>query len=322
MGKFARNGIGDEMSQDIYVRAHSVQLEKKPQRSGYSESKWPDYVLAFDCETRLTADQSLTFGFWRFCELQNGVYVPTQEGIVHAQEGLSEEEFNSLRKYAKATKPETAQDGSDRMHLYSRTKFIDEVFGMAIQAKALIVGFNLPFDLSRLAVDWETAKNGGWSLVFSQWSNPHTGKPQENKFFPRIVVRALNSKTAIIQSMKPGNPKTTKKVKNVTSYPPARFLDLRTLLWALRNKSYSLRTACKEFGIPGKLDHTPSGTVNSEEIEYCRQDVRSTIGLLNAAKQECDLHPIDLIPDKMFSPASVAKSYLENLNISYPVQKC
>ena len=91
------------MNQDIYVRAHSVQLEtKKPQRSGCSESKWPDYVLAFDCETRLTADQSLTFGVWRFCELQNGIYVATQEGIAHAHEDLSAEEFNSLRKYATA----------------------------------------------------------------------------------------------------------------------------------------------------------------------------------------------------------------------------
>ncbi len=310
------------MNHDIYVRAHTVELENKPCKSSSqsSEPKWPDYLLCFDCETRLTADQNLTFGFWEFCELRNGEFVCLDEGIFHDQE-IGVTEFNLLRKFVRSHKPWTADDGSDRLRLYSRSKFVTEILGMAIQAKALIVGFNLPFDLSRLAVDWEAAKNGGWSLMFSQWSNRETGELQENKFFPRIVVKALNSKTAIIQSMKPGKPKTKKKVKKVTPYPPARFLDVRTLLWALRNKSYSLKTGCKDFNIPGKLDHKPSGKVNLEEIEYCRQDVRATVGLLNAAKQEYDLHPLELKPDKMFSPASIAKSYLEELKISYPSTK-
>ena len=53
---------------DIYVRAHTVQLEKKrhkDERPG--EPKWLDYALIFDSESRITADQTLTFGFWRFC---------------------------------------------------------------------------------------------------------------------------------------------------------------------------------------------------------------------------------------------------------------
>ena len=104
-------------------------------------------------------------------------------------------------------------------------------------------------------------------------------------------------------------------------WPSARFLDLRTLLWALRNKSYSLKSACEELGLPAKSDHKPSGQVTLEEIEYCRQDVRATMGLLNAVKPEFDLHPIKPGPDRMFSPASVAKSYLEELNISYPREK-
>src|ERR1035438_2217711 len=76
-----------------------------------------------------------------------------------------------------------------------------------------------------------------------------------------------------------------------------------------------------EFGIPGKRDHKPSGCVNLEEIKYCRQDVRSTVGLLNVAKQEFDLHPVAPGPDRMFSPASVAKSYLEELHVSHPSEK-
>ena len=32
------------------------------------EPKWPD-VLAFDTESRITVDQSLTFGVWQRCKL-------------------------------------------------------------------------------------------------------------------------------------------------------------------------------------------------------------------------------------------------------------
>src|SRR6266446_3080029 len=192
IGHTARNRTGELMNQDIYLRAHTVQIDKQPTISWQaSEPKWPDHVLCLDCETRLTADQNLTFGFWEFCELRNAEYVCLDEGIYHNDQGIDATEFDLLRNYVRSHKPWTAEDGSDRLRLYSRSKFVTEILGMAIQAKALIVGFNLPFDLSRLAVDWETAKNGGWSLIFSQWSSPQTGKLQENKFFPRIVIRAL-----------------------------------------------------------------------------------------------------------------------------------
>ncbi|MGC1618935.1 MAG: hypothetical protein WA765_10650 [Candidatus Acidiferrum sp.] len=304
---------------DIFLRAHTVQLEKKQRKSSRHDEpkKWLDYALIFDCESRITADQTLTFGFWRFCELRDNRYVCTEEGIFH-DEGLTAKEFDVLHEYARATKPETTEDGCDRLRLYSRTKFIHETMGMAIQAKALIVCFNSPFDLSRLAVDWETAENGGWSLILSQWPDAKSHELKPYKYFPRIVIKALNSKAAIIHSTRAPMSEPGKKSKRVKLWPAARFLDVRTLLWALRNKSYSLKTACEKFSIPGKLNHKPTGRVDLEEIEYCRQDVRATMGLLNAAKQEYDLHPITPGPDRMFSPASVAKSYLEELHISHP----
>jgi hypothetical protein len=309
--------------QDMYLRAHTVSLEveEEDKRKGRSfESKWPEHALIFDCESRISADLTLTFGFWRFCELQDGKYVCTEEGIFH-DDGLNPEEFNFLKRYARGTRPETNDTGCDRLHLYSRSKFIAETLGMAIQAKALIVCFNAGFDLSRLAISWERADNGGWSLIFSHWRNPDTGKIEANKYFPRIVIKALNSKTAIINSTRAPMFEPKEKGGRVKLWPSARFLDIRTLLWALRNKSCSLKKGCKEFDVPGKLDHKPTGRVDQEEVEYCRQDVRATTDLLNAAKPEFDLHPISPGPDRMFSPASIAKSYLEELAISYPIEK-
>jgi len=321
LGEFAGKTIGGVMNYDIYVRAHTIQIDNKEyaKKSEHKKEIWPELALVFDCETRLSADQSLTFGFWRACEFYREEFVPVEEGIFH--DGITSQEVDRLKKYTKNNKSETVQDNNDCLHLYCRSKFIDEVLGMAIQSKALVVGFNLPFDLSRIAVDWTPSDDGGWSLICKQFSDQKTGEIKPDKFFPRIIIKALNSKTAIIRSTRAPLFQPKEKGKKAPLWPAARFLDLRTLPWALRNKSYSLRTACKEFNIPGKLDHKPSGAVTFEEIEYCRQDVRATVGLLNALKRECDLHPIDLGPDKMFSPASIAKAYLEKLDISYPNQK-
>ena len=97
-----------------------------------------------------------------------------------------------------------------------------------------------------------------------------------------------------------------------------RFLDLRTLTFALRNVPYSLSSACKAFGVPGKMSHAPSGRVTRKEISYCREDVAATGRLLDAAKQEFDRHPINLRPDQAYSPASIAKAYLDAMNIVHP----
>jgi hypothetical protein len=308
---------------DIYVRAHTVQLEKKQRGNTRqdNQAKWPDSALVFDCESRITADQTLTFGFWRFCELRDDAYVCIEEGIVHG-DSLSPKEFDLLRKYVRDTKPDTGDEGCDRLGFYSRSKFIEEVFGMAIQARALIAGFNLPFDLSRIALDWNPAENGGWTLIMKQWPNPETGKLEPNESFPRVVIKALNSKAAIINSTRPPMSLRRPKGKRARLWAAARFLDLRTLLWALRNRSYSLRTACEQLKTEHqKLDHAPTGKVTLQEIEYGRNDVPCTVDVLNAAKHEFDLHPIGSAPDRMFSPASVAKSYLEELKIVHPSEK-
>ncbi len=214
------------MEHEIYLRAHTIPLGEKEEekRNPHTESKWPDYALVLDCESRVTTDLTLTFGFWRFCELQDGRYICTEEGILHDDRELTAKEFNFLQKYAQNNKPETAATGCDQLRLYSRSKFIEETLGIAIQAEALIVCFNAGFDLSRLASDWEKSDNGGWSLILSQWLDPETRRLEPNKFFPRIVIKALNSKAAIIHSTRAPLFEPKEKGQRVRLWPPARFL--------------------------------------------------------------------------------------------------
>jgi hypothetical protein len=61
--------------------------------------------------------------------------------------------------------------------------------------------------------------------------------------------------------------------------------------------------ACNKFNATEqKQNHTRSGRVTKEDIDYARQDVKCTTALLNAMKREFDRHPIDLLPEKAYSP--------------------
>jgi hypothetical protein len=99
------------------------------------------------------------------------------------------------------------------------------------------------------------------------------------------------------------------------------------LLFSLFDKHTSLDQWCAEFQRKGylidrKLAHEPGGRVTQEELRYCRQDVKITQQLLEAAKQEFDVHPLaELLPDKAYSPASLAKAYMREMNIIRPRDK-
>jgi hypothetical protein len=174
----------------------------------------------------------------------------------------------------------------------------------------LIVGFNLPFDFSRLAIRSVEGRKGDWSLALSHlWKNPKTGRVVPNPKRPRIIVDAQNSKLAFIK---------LGSVLHKEEWPEGRFLDLRTLSWALRNVSYNLDGACKAFQVQGKVNHKPSGRISSDEIEYCRGDVAASHRLLNAMIEEFNRNPVDLHPDKAYSPASIAKAYLKEMGIKLP----
>ncbi len=303
-----------DKTHDIFVRALAVTAKQTTKNTGRPASedkpKWAEHALVFDTETRITADQSLTFGVYRLCSLANGIYKFTEEGIFYADD-LPSKERKVLHAYAQ-TAVSDAASFPPRFPLYSRSEFMKRVFWPQIKHKsALIVGFNLPFDLARLALDWSRGNKGEWSLTMSRYPNG-----TENLNYPRILITPIDSKKAFIRLATPWKPTDWKNNGR------GNFLDLRTLGWALFNKAFSLKTLCDELKTAQeKLNHDPTGKVTPEEIEYARQDVRCTVDALNALKREFDKHPIDLKPSDTYSPASVAKAYLDEMGIIRPAEK-
>jgi hypothetical protein len=301
---------GVHEGQEIFVRAHAPLLRKtgwQPKRP----HKWPLFALVFDTETRIDPRQNLTFGCYRRYELIERQYVCIEEGLFHADD-LPKFERRVLERHVREAIPATETfPPQPKLKLTNRAKFVSHVFWRAVRNGDLIVGFNLPFDLSRLAFTFTDGKKGGWSLVLSSRLSKKSGKIEIDPEKPRIVLTSLNSKTAFIKLSSIWNPE---------EWPnDSRFLDLRTLTWALRNRSYSLEIACKSFGVSGKLKkYKATGRVTGKEIKYCREDVAASARLLNAAKKEFDQHPIELDPDRAYSPASIAKAYLDSMGIMRP----
>jgi hypothetical protein len=87
---------------DIFVRAHAIATSANRQRKrgtrNSDEPKWLEHALVFDTETRITADQSLTFGVYRLCELVRDRYIVTQEGIFYA-DNLPQKDREVLESY-------------------------------------------------------------------------------------------------------------------------------------------------------------------------------------------------------------------------------
>src|SRR5436309_1706934 len=86
-GSTKQKSEGMTLTKDVFFRSHIVELNKKPGfTTTYNEPAWTEYLLLYDTETRVDAEQLLTFGFYRVCRLNGeGNYECVEEGIVHAE---------------------------------------------------------------------------------------------------------------------------------------------------------------------------------------------------------------------------------------------
>jgi hypothetical protein len=293
----------------IFVRVHTrVKNQKRRIAQGKLPTKWARFALVLDCETTIDMRQDLIFLWWRFCELKNDSYVCQQEGAVYADD-LDSESVKLIWDYA-SRKHAKVEDGCPTdIRIESRTEFVDCEFWDALVAGAVIVCFNAPFDLSRLALEYPEAqrKNSGWSMVLWKYKE----KPDE--FKPSLRIKPKDSRSAFI-SLAGGDP------TNRVIYR-GRFLDLSVLGSALRSKHMTLDGFLDSFGLKKKMKHEPTGCITNRELKYGRIDVERTVELLNAMKREYDGFPLQLPPERAMSAASITKAFLDEMHVQHPVKK-
>lgn len=314
----------------IALRAYAERTDV-PHRAGSPVARkgWPQQILVFDTETTVDALQRLMFGSYRHLERGEDLKATLLEEGLFYEDSLPQSDpsgFAALRAYIKKH-PE--------LKLFSRSEFLGEVFyRVAYQARALVVGFNLPFDLTRLAATWGEGRDkfyGGFSLVLWQAWDSEREEWIEDRWRPRLLLNLVNSKMAFIEFGTPMELDAQDAVREATQQLGAtkkawafrgNFLDLRTLAFALTGESYSLDAACKAFNVEhGKAVAEEHGRITDSYIEYNRRDVLATSELLERLKLEFDTHPVALNPCKAYSPASIGKAYVRALGVTSPVVK-
>lgn len=161
-----------------------------------------------------------------------------------------------------------------------------------------IAGFNIPYDLSRIADGYEAATKTG-----------------------RMGARFCNG-FAFTKRLTNGDVSAWLRIKrddrHHVRYDAKRavVLDLATWAFAYTDRNHSLESACRVFHVP--FEQRPgmhSGEITREDVEGCLCDVRKTSELLGALDAEHTKHPIALHPAKAQSGAAIAKAYFEALGV-------
>ena len=147
-----------------------------------------EWVLAFDTETTTDPAQRLRFGSFQLRHAGKLV----KHGLFYDRAALNRGDQRVIRSFARG----------NGLELLTITDFIENVFyKFGYQLRATIVGFNLPFDLARLALEWCKGENNEWSLTLSQYPDG-----TENLNYPRILITPIDGKKAFIKLAKPWKP--------------------------------------------------------------------------------------------------------------------
>ena len=315
---------------ELALRAHVVSLKRQrnwKKSNTKAEPKWPAYVLTFDTETTTDTAQSFLFGSYRYCRWNSTDLQCVQEGIFFDDELPKNDptRFTILKRYVEDHPANVSAGSRSKLRLLSKRDFLEKVFWhAAYRARCLVVGFNLPFDLSRLAFSCGEARGkyrGGFSLKLFDYLDERTGKHRDNPNRPRIRIKHINSKLAFIGF---GQRRKADPGDRAEGEPPfqGNFLDLRTFAFALTNVGHSLEGACAAFKVEHpKMQALEHGKITPEYIDYNRRDVLACEELLVKMRQESDRHPIELTPSKSYSTASVAKAYLRALGLNSPAKQ-
>ena len=278
---------------------------KRPRKDSVAPSS--GRVLIFDTETESNAAQPLRFGTYQY---RNGEALE-EAGIFYDPEGVTADELIAIRNYATAHK----------LTLRTRDKFVDDVFfAQAYQHRATIVGFNLPFDISRLAIRHGTARVPIDSET-STMRGAFTFALSRQKIYPTIRVKHMSQKAASISfaaQMRQPDSRGQRNRGIRSGIRRGHFVDVKTLANAIFARGFSLASLSQFLQVSNsKLDFDNfAGPVTEEMVRYAVRDVQATwecydelidrFGKLNLTRT---------IPEKVYSEASIGKGYIREMGI-------
>jgi hypothetical protein len=285
---------------EIAIRAYSEQpdeipLGARPFRASVQPSGWS---VIFDCETTIDATQALLVGFYQIRE-RNELF---QEGIFFNPNTTTEDDRRLIDEYAAA----------HRLLVKTAAAFANDVLiKYGYTRCGTVIGFNLPFDLSRMAIDHGSARGhmrGGFSFRLTKAGDD-----------PRIRVKHISSRSALIDFAVPGEQDVSRsgrrEGRTVAPYR-GHFVDVRTLAAALLSQRFNLGSLAEFLRTPTrKAQVEEHGHITPEYLEYARADVQTTWECFLELSDRYATHALDRPVGSLLSEASIGKAYLQKMGI-------
>ncbi|RWH30889.1 DNA polymerase domain-containing protein, partial [Mesorhizobium sp.] len=247
------------------------------------------------------AFQNLRFGTY---QLRRGDELH-EAGIFFNSKTLSPAEIQTIRTYA-------AGQGMSAMPLEYFQR--DVMVKRAYELRASIIGFNLPFDISRVAARYNSARGkamkGGFTFQLCDAADS-----------PYVQIKHLSARAALIQFAQPKQNQLTRSQRRkgiATRQRRGTFIDLKTLAAALFSRSFSLASLANFLKTPSrKMETAGHGQkLTAAYLDYAVQDTQVTWECYAALKQKFDEHGLtNASPGKILSEASMGKAYLKSMGI-------
>jgi hypothetical protein len=255
-----------------------------------------DWSLTFDTETTVDAAQSLRVGFAQIRKA--GALI---NEIAFFDGHLSDQDIAVILDYAE-------RHSLQAMTIEAfRKKFIEIGYRM----NGAIIGFNLPFDISRIALSHGVARGalrGGFSFRLSPWKSE-----------PRIRVKHLSAVAALIDFAKPFKQLRGKGSRNRDVDVPHNrgcFIDVKTIAAALLSKRFSLKTLAEFLKVTEKEEtQEHGGPITTAYLDYARCDVQTTWECYEKLAKMYRDFGLSTPLHRILSEASIGKALLREMNI-------
>lgn len=285
----------------IAVRGY-VHIEAKKGGGGRPQTPPSDWVLVFDTETTTDPGQRLRVGCYQVRRLDDPKFVKT--GLFIDRSALSPDEIKNVLRFA-----------GDRLAVHDLRDFIEKIFfKYTFDFVGRCVGFNLPFDISRLAYRH-------WPCKQKEYRGGFGFRLSDERKWPTIQIKHLNHHCSFIRfTITPGrSPEQRAKEPPPESqgYRGA-FIDVRTLAAGLTGASHSLKSLALLLDTKHKKTEVDDygAPITEELLKYVENDVQVTWECFEALQTQYDSYKLTETPShKIYGEASIGKAYLKRMGV-------
>ncbi len=287
---------------------------------------WGGYTLTLDCETTIGVEQNLRVAYYQV----NGSSAGEIKKLVHKhKKSKSTEELGRLVREATDRLVEHGfiigdlpDDQKDIVRAYAgkidakvfekQEDFVKRFYYWAYKKRALVIGHNLPFDLSRFSTDVVPARefyNGGFSIRMCRCA-----RKDDCANHPYIQVKHFGSLKQFIGFRGRSTP------DGKTQAFQGRFLDTATFGRALSGPGpaslYYMSRAFRSKWLKEEWPGPHGADITAPYLDYVVNDVRSTFGTWCGERDVYRQQGLSKAPWRVYSGASIAKALFDE--IGYP----